>query len=162
MTMCARSHLGTHALANPSSSWLHRVKVEHGGICGSAVVFVATVTRWEIDGFGCGAFFLQFLMSVFYCIAFYCAFWCILGYIPFPERATASLHRLLQAFSGPLGQYRWVMELAQPCKGMDESLFGCKRKSQWLLQQAQKSLLNVFELSSPTLLFPKGMIFSRS
>lgn len=53
----------------------------------------------------------------------------MLGYTPFPERAAVPVHRLLQAFSGPSGQHCWVMELAQPCKGMNPRLAARERVS---------------------------------
>jgi len=77
----------------------------------------------------------------------------MLGCTPFPERVPVPLRRLPRAQLG---------DGAGTNLQKAEALFGCKRKSQWLLHQAQKSLLSVFELFFPALLSSRGIIFSRS
>lgn len=83
--------------------------------------------------------------------------WWVLVYTPFPWGHYIPPAQASHALPGGLG---WLARGRANLWGA-EALLGCCR-SPWLLQQTPKSLLSVSELFSPTFLFPRGIIFSRS
>lgn len=127
----------------------------------SVVIRVARMTRQEINGFVCD--FFPPVPNVN--ILLYCVLLCFLtdaGTYAVHGRATVPLYRPPQALSGPLHQYSWVIELAQTCEGVNPCFAARERVSSSYTRHKSHSVLNVFELFSPTLLFPRGIIFSRS